>query len=122
MIAMAFCSYARRVRNAALPLAFRRSALFSCVGSLSWLVKQSYRMLCGAFQLDAQEPMTEAQLLDRLTTIEAFRNDFLKRLEDFDRNRLRQKGQGQRQPRKKDVQALYRIEAFEKFQMESRVP
>jgi hypothetical protein len=56
----------------------------------------------------------EAQLLDRLAAMEVFRNRFLKKLQDFDRKRLREKLQGRRQPRKIEVQALYKIEAFEK--------
>jgi hypothetical protein len=115
---MAFHHDARKVRNAALPITHRRSALFSCVGRLSWLVKQPFQELCSRFELNAQKPLSETQLLDRLTAIEVFRNRFLKKLQDFDRKRLREKMQGRQQPRKKDVQALYKIEALEKQQME----
>jgi hypothetical protein len=111
---MSFNYHTRKVRDSALPIAHRYSALFSCVTRLSWLVKQPYGRLCSYFQLQVQEPMTEAQLLDRLTAIEVFRNRFLEKLRDFDRKRLRQKFKGRRQPGKKAVQALYKIEALEK--------
>jgi hypothetical protein len=111
---MSFNYHARKVRNSALPIAHRYSALCSCLTQLSWLAKQPYGGLCSYFHLQVQEPMTEAQLLDRLTAIEVFRNRFLEKLRHFDRKRLRQKLQGRRQPGKKAVQALYNIEALEK--------
>jgi hypothetical protein len=75
-------------------------------------------MLCSHFQLqvqtNTQKPITEAQLLDSLTAMEVFRNRFLKKLQDFERKRLREKLQGRQQPRKKAVQELYKIAALEK--------
>src|SRR5688572_5977219 len=99
---MSFNYHARKVRNSALPITYRRSALFSCVVRLGGLVKQRYGVLCSCFQLNVQQPMTEAQLLNKLTALEVLRNRFLKKLQDFDRKRLREKLRGRRQPRKKD--------------------
>jgi hypothetical protein len=119
---MSFNNYARKVRNSNLPMPNRRSALFSCVGRLSWLVKQRYGTLCTCLQLNTQKPMTEAQLLDKLTAIEVFRNRFLNKLQDFERKRIREKMRGRRQPRKKEVQALYEIKGLDKQDAENPVP
>jgi UDP-2,3-diacylglucosamine pyrophosphatase LpxH len=86
---------------------------------LGWLVKQSRGTLCNYFELNVQKPMSESQLLDKLTAIEVFRNRFLKRQQNFERKRLREKMRGRRQPRKKDVQALYEIKELEQKDSQS---
>jgi hypothetical protein len=118
---MSFNYHARKVRNSALPLTHRRSALSSCVQNLRWLVDQRYSSLCSYFELNFQKPMGESQLLDKLTAIEVFRNRFLKRQQNFEHKRLREKMKGRRQPRKKDVQTLYALKEFEKKDVESPV-
>jgi hypothetical protein len=110
---MSFNYHARRARNSALPINYRRSSLLSCVLRLGWLVKQNRGTLCNYFELNVQKQMDESQLLDKLTAIEVFRNRFLKRQQNFERKRLREKMRGRRQPRKKDVQALYEIKELE---------
>jgi hypothetical protein len=119
---MSFNYHARKVRNSGIPLLHRRSTLSSCIQNLQWLVNQRYRTLCNDFELNFQKPMSETQLLNSLTAIEVFRNRFLKRLQDFDRKRLREKMRGRRQARKKDVLALYDAKEFEKKAGKSSIP
>jgi hypothetical protein len=106
---MSFNHYARKVRNSRLPISRRRSALSSCVGQISWLTRKRYSQLCSHFQIDFQSRLTDVQLVEKVTEIELMRNHFLNKLETFKRQRLSEKHQGQRQPRRKDVQALYEI-------------
>lgn len=118
---MSFHYHARKVRNSGIPIEHRRSALSSCIQNLQWLVKQRYRSLYRYFELHSHDSMDEARLLDRLTAIEVFRNRFLKKQQNFERKRIREKMKGRRQPRKKDVQALYEIEEFDKKSAESPI-
>ena len=104
---MSFNHYARKVRDAQLPISRRRSALSSCVGHLSWLVRKRYSELTVYFQINFQSRMTDELLLEKITAVEQLRKHFLNKLEIFKQQRIVEKRQGQRQPRQKDVQALY---------------
>jgi hypothetical protein len=111
---MSFNYHARKVRNSGIPIYHRRSALSSCIQNLQWLVKQRYCRLYSYFELNFHKSTDESQLLDRLTAIEVFRNRFLKKQQNFERKRIREKMKGRRQLRKKDVQSLYEIKELEK--------
>lgn len=109
---MSFNIYSRKVRNIHLPIAHRRSALASCILRLGWLKRQKYQVVrarfANTYKLDSPNTPTEADLLAALAAIERERNTFLEKIRAFERKRIREKHRGQRHPRKKDVELLYR--------------
>jgi len=104
---MSFNHYAHKVQNPNLPAGIRRSALASCIGSLSWLMGQPYHKLRAYFKIDFHSEMTDRELFEIITSVEVVRNQFLERLHNFERRRIREKMQGRRQPRQKDINKLY---------------
>src|SRR5262245_6903736 len=109
---MSFNHFARKVYNPNLPTGIRRSALASCIGSLGWLTKQSHHKLHAYFKIDFHSEMTDIELFEIITSVEIVRKQYLERLHNFERTRIREKMQGRRQPRQKDIKKLYNWETY----------
>lgn len=99
---MSFASSARKVRDPALPLWRRYSALRACVASLSLLAKRSYAGTLEQLGLTwsitrPADPPTDAFLRRTLDLLERERNRYLADLRGFELRRARAKMRGRRQ-------------------------
>jgi hypothetical protein len=104
---MSFNHYARKVRDPALKIAARRTALSSCIGSLRWLTGQHFNSPRKRFGFEAQREIDGPQLVEVLNQVERYRNRVLEILRAYERKRIRQKAQGIRHPRKAEREKLY---------------
>jgi hypothetical protein len=99
---MSFASSARKVRDPALPLWKRYSALRGCVASFSFLTHRSYNGTLERLGLTwsivrPAAPPTDAFLRGTLDMLERERNVYLTGLRGFEVRRVRAKMRGRRQ-------------------------
>lgn len=108
---MSFLSSARDVRDPALPVWRRYSALRGCVRSFSFLTRRSYletleRLGLTWSILRPEDPPSDAFLRRTLDLLERERNLYLVRLRSFELRRVRAKMRGRRQLSRADQAAL----------------
>ena len=99
---MSFASSAREVRDPALPIWTRYSALRGCVRSFSFLTRRSYvgtleRLGLTWSRTRPADPPTDAFLRRTLDALERERNLYLAGLRSFELRRVRAKMRGRRQ-------------------------
>ena len=107
---MSFNNSARRVRNPELSLKERDSALRSCLALMVGIVGERHSGLRAAYMPWIPEAPTNQQLMNAMSSLEIARNRHLEKLRAFERKRIREKMRGRRQPRRKDLDELRRIE------------
>jgi hypothetical protein len=100
---MSFASGARQVRDPALPLWRRYSALRGCVASFSFLTRRSYNATLERLGLTwsivrPADPPTDEFLRRTVDLLERERNRYLAGLRTFELRRVRAKMRGRRQP------------------------
>ena len=101
----------RKVLDASLPLALRYRKFLHCLEWYCYLTRQSFqatyhRFGC-EFGFDWKHKPGEEQLRKAVTLLSEERAGFLKKLEAFAESRMKEKEQGQWQPRKAQVIKLY---------------
>ena len=101
----------RKIGDGERPLAVRYFKFRHCLEWYCYLTKQSfqatYRRIGGEFGFDDSHRPDESQLMKAAVLLNEERANFLKKLEAFTEQRLREKAQRRRQPRKAQVKALY---------------
>ncbi|HLM68265.1 MAG TPA: hypothetical protein VK358_12090 [Longimicrobium sp.] len=108
---MSFASGARQVRDPALPLWRRYSALRGCVASFSSLTQRSYNATLERLGLTwsivrPADPPTDEFLRRTLDLLERERNRYLAGLRAFELRRVRAKMRGGRQPSRAERDGL----------------
>jgi hypothetical protein len=108
---MSFASSARQVRDPALPLWRRYSALRGCVASFSFLTQRSYNATLERLGLRwsvvrPADPPTDEFLRRTLDLLERERNRYLAGLRTFELRRVRAKMRGRRQPSRAERDGL----------------
>lgn len=106
-----FNNYAHKVRNSALPLSVRATALRSCVLQYCYTVHEpSYTAMIAHLEAltgaGICHDASAEQLLEALGRLERNRNQILEVERAYARKRIRQKLRGRRTPSKAQTQAL----------------